>query len=299
VVAIEARLLARARPYLSAFGTAGAEKTRQLGFGESYGGPDTVSTATPARVRPASVCLPSAMPARALRTILRALAGVDARLIRAHFAAASVRKLHVGCGGHPLAGWLNSDLDPRRWSTLRLDAARRFPLDDACLDYVYSEHMIEHLTLPQGRRFLTECRRVLKPGGRIRTATPDLAFLLDLLRPDKSALQQQYVRWAAATFLPGVQGADASAVVNNFFRDWGHRFIYDEPTLRRELAAAGFAGIVRRALNASDDPNLRGLENESRLPAGFLALETMVLEAERPQHDPALGRGAAAPPSLP
>lgn len=235
------------------------------------------------------------MPGQALRRILRALAGVDARLIRAHFSAASVRKLHVGCGGHPLAGWLNSDLDPRRWSTLRLDAARRFPLDDACLDYVYSEHLIEHLTLPQGRRFLAECRRVLKPGGRIRTATPDLAFLLDLLRPDKSALQQEYVRWAAATFLPGVEGADAPAVVNNFFRDWGHRFIYDEPTLRCELAAAGFAGVVRRELNASDDPNLRGLENESRMPAGFLALETMVLEAERPRQQ----AGAAAPPSLP
>src|SRR5688572_20740420 len=98
---------------------------------------------------------------RALRIVLRTLGAVDTRLARSYFASASVPKLHVGCGQRLLAGWLNSDYNPRTFASFRLNAARRFPFADASFDYVYSEHMIEHLTLKDGRTFLAECRRVL------------------------------------------------------------------------------------------------------------------------------------------
>ena len=81
---------------------------------------------------------------------------------------------------------------------------------------------------------------------------------------------------------PGEPSPDPTLVVNNFFRNWDHRFLYDEATLRRSLEGAGFAGIARVALGESGDPELRGLEHEARLPPGFLRLETMVLEAVKP-----------------
>ena len=70
-------------------------------------------------------------------------------------------------------------------------------------------------------------------------------------------------------------------VINNFVRDWGHLFIYDEKILRFSLEQAGFSNVIRCELNTSADEGLRDLEFEPRLPPGFLRLETMTLEATR------------------
>jgi len=129
---------------------------------------------------------------------------------------------------------------------------------------------------------LSECHRILKPGGRIRIATPDLSFLIDLYAPYKSELQNDYIRWALDNFVPDVPAPLDTFVINNFVRDWGHKFIYDQKVLRLSLENVGFLNIVKRNLNESGHEDLRELENESRMPNGFLALETIVLEAEKP-----------------
>jgi len=67
-------------------------------------------------------------------------------------------------------------------------------------------------------------------------------------------------------------------VNNNFMRDRGHTFIYDENTLLRAMTSVGFAQITRFELQESHDLALRGLENETRMPPGFLQLETLTLE---------------------
>jgi len=75
-------------------------------------------------------------------------------------------------------------------------------------------------------------------------------------------------------------------VINNYVRDWGHQFIYDDRTLRFALEGAGFAQLERRLLNDSSDPTLRGLENTERMPEGFLQLESLTLEAVKPMAAP-------------
>lgn len=200
----------------------------------------------------------------------------------AYFAAHPVAKLHLGCGDHLLDGWLNTDAAPRVAGVAALDAARPLPFADASFDYVFSEHLLEHMPYPQGCAMLAECRRVLKPGGVMRLATPDLAFLVDLYRPDKSELQLAYLAWSKQCFLPWAPSADDTFVINNAVRDWGHCFIYDEKVLRHALAQAGFSAVVRCRLMASTVAALAGLENEARTPPGLLALETMVFEAVRP-----------------
>lgn len=191
-------------------------------------------------------------------------------------------QLHLGCGDHVLKGWINSDCDPQSDDIFPLDATKLFPFIDNQFDYVFSEHMIEHMTFPQGLRMLNECHRVLKSGGKMRIATPDLRFLIDLYRDDKSELQNAYIKWATDTFIQGPRFYTDTFIINNFFKAWGHKFIYDEGTLRNALGQAGFSHILRRDLNESADEELRGLENGNRLPDGFLKLETMVLEATKP-----------------
>jgi predicted SAM-dependent methyltransferase len=198
-----------------------------------------------------------------------------------YLASHSTCKLHIGCGDHLLEGWLNTDLRPRVPGVLPLDATRPLPFPDGSFDYIFSEHLIEHMPYPQGCKLLAECRRVLKPGGTIRVATLDFAFLAALYNPENTALQQAYLDWSKQRHLPWAPSAEDIYVINNSVRDWGHQFIYDDKAMRHALVAAGFSGLVRCPIMKSRIEDLCGLENEARTPPGLLALETMVFEAIR------------------
>jgi predicted SAM-dependent methyltransferase len=215
---------------------------------------------------------------RAARTATRH----DPTLVARYLAGHPSPRLHLGCGPHLLPGWLNSDFEPVSPAVLRLDATCRFPLPSDTFDCVYSEHMIEHVPRAGGFTMLVEACRVLRPGGRVRITTPDLAFLVGLCQPELSPQQRAYVAWSARTFVRGAGPGDAVAVVNNFVRDWGHQFIYDDATLRDAMARAGFVDIHRRALHDSPDPALQDLENSDRMPPGFLQLESFTLEGVKP-----------------
>lgn len=233
---------------------------------------------------------------------------VDRAILHSYLAGARMRKLQIGCGENPLEGWLNSDLYPRSPRVFHLDASRPFPFPDGAFDYVFSEHMIACLSYSEGSAMLAECHRVLKPGGTIRISTPNLSFLIDLCREEKSDLQRDYIAWSRDSFIPDAPCPSHSFVVNNFMRAWGHRFIYDEETLRGSLERAGFDPITRLDVSQSAHAALRNLENVSRMPDGFLRLETLTLEATKPPAprrrppasaaaDPAAGPPAAAQPS--
>ena len=217
--------------------------------------------------------------------IQRDLAGTDRNIIDDYFKEHGIRKLHIGCGPNVLHGWLNSDYYPQSAQILHLDATEPFPFKNDEFDYVFSEHMIEHITYSQGSHMLAECHRVLKPTGKVRIATPDLSFLIDLYGSDKSDLQKDYIKWATNRFISTAPYYEDTFVINNFVRDWGHKFIYDEKTLRYSLEKAGFTGIVKRYLSDNEDHELRDLENEGRMPPGFLRLESIVLEGTKPLQD--------------
>ena len=191
-------------------------------------------------------------------------------------------KLNIGCGNNLLHGWLNTEYSaPLRPGVLFLEARRPFPMPDASFDYVFSEHMIEHVTYTQGQHVLHECFRVLRPGGRIRIATPSLDRLRELYA-DRSDLQQRYIEWSVDTFQPHADAYLPGFVVNNMFWNFEHRFVYDAETLRHALTRAGFIDIREYPVGESDDPELRGRERHMRRAAEFNAYETLVLEGRRP-----------------
>jgi len=216
-----------------------------------------------------------------LRRAKRKFWGVDSAITESYFAEQRIRKLHIGCGGNILDDWLNADFFPHSDRILRLDATRTFPFAKETFDLIFSEHMIEHVSYSNGLAMLSECHRVLKINGKIRISTPNLQFLIDLYSDNKSELQKQYIKWATDSFIKNVSSYDDTFVINNFVRDWGHLFIYDEKTLRSSLEKAGFTNIHRCEINESLDESLRNLENEKRMPKGFLKLESVTLEGAK------------------
>jgi len=218
---------------------------------------------------------------RYVRRARRQLARADARLLVSYLGQHEVRKLQLGCGNNLLPGWLNSDVEPVSPAVLTLNVTRPFPLPSEAFDFIFTEHMIEHLPFEVGSRMLQESHRVLRPGGRLRVSTPDLAFLVALHGTESTPLQGEYIQWSTRNQVTWAPLPDGGYVINNFVRAWGHCFIYDVRTLERSMRSAGFDQIQRCALNQSEAPELRGLENESRMPPGFLQLETFTLEGVR------------------
>src|SRR5713101_2679371 len=205
---------------------------------------------------------------RILWNFKRKFGRVDHGIIERYVSAEEIRKLHIGCGSNIINGWLNSDLFPVSSSILHLDATEPFPFGDNEFNYVFSEHMIEHISYSQGLRMLSECYRILREHGKIRISTPDLVFLIDVYKEEKSDSQNKYIQWATDEFIKYAPYSDDTFVINNFVRDWGHQFIYDEKTLQASMAKVGFKRITRCELNESEEETLRNLENENRMPEG-------------------------------
>src|ERR1700683_3187545 len=65
--------------------------------------------------------------------------------------------LEIGAGWNSRPGWLATDLNPPPGhDCIRLDATRSFDIPSESFDFVYSEHMIEHVSFDDGRNMLEE-----------------------------------------------------------------------------------------------------------------------------------------------
>lgn len=216
-----------------------------------------------------------------LWNIKRNFGNLDKKIIEDYFSQNDIKKLHIGCGKNLLIGWLNSDYFPKNNQVLHLNATSKFPFEDNVFDYIFSEHMIEHISYSNASFMLHECYRILKKNGKIRISTPNIQFLIDLFDKDKSNLKNDYITWSTNTFVKDAPYCNEIFVVNNFVRDWGHIFIYDEKSLKFTLEESGFGCIERFDLNKSHENEFLNLENELRLPSGFLQFETITLEAKK------------------
>lgn len=208
---------------------------------------------------------------------------VRRKIVNRYLASNQIRKLQLGTGSTSLAGWLSSDIDGRP-GQLYLDATKPFPFADGVFDYIYSEHMIEHISWHDGLCMLRECKRVLRPGGTIRIATPDLRVLVGLYNGDP--MSERYVHWITdrSAILRQMPSYKTGFVINNAFRDWGHQFVYDGEVLEMTLSEAGFVNITRCSYGESTHASLRGIESHGKnISADEMAVfETMIFEATAP-----------------
>lgn len=83
-------------------------------------------------------------------------------------------KLNLGCGNRWKTGWVNIDFISNSEQVISHNMLSGIPCDDESCAIVYHSHVIEHFTRKDACAFLSECHRVLRPGGILRIAFPDL-----------------------------------------------------------------------------------------------------------------------------
>lgn len=204
--------------------------------------------------------------------------------IREYLKSHAVRKLQIGAGGNDAEGWLNSDIEPTA-KEIYLDATRPYPLPDGSFQYVFSEHVIEHVSWEDGVAMLRECHRVLAPGGKLRTVTPNLRKFMQLVEDDAGPADQQFIGIKLRIHRWPVTPVPAVYILNGEARDWGHQFLYDPEMLRKTLGLAGFQQINEYRVEEETDPVFREAELRAREPGSDLWVvnnyEAMAFEATR------------------
>jgi predicted SAM-dependent methyltransferase len=85
-----------------------------------------------------------------------------------------VKRLNWGCGTWPQPGWINSDVRDHPEVDIVCDIRDGLPLESDSLDYIVSIHALPEIQYPDLVPTLQELKRVLKPGGTLRLALPDL-----------------------------------------------------------------------------------------------------------------------------
>ncbi len=95
-------------------------------------------------------------------------------------------KLNIGCGGRPLAGYINIDQDSLEDMRVRYPGTEfddsliienhdifNLPYANESISEINADGLLEHLTFKEEPKFLFEMRRVLKKGGVLRFSVPD------------------------------------------------------------------------------------------------------------------------------
>lgn len=126
------------------------------------------------------------------------LVGLE-KALEAKKAAGEPVLCNLGCGTRTHPDWINIDFHGDGSRVFAWDLRRGFPFPDGICDVVYSSHAIEHFDRSGARRFLQECRRVLKHRGMLRLVAPDLegvarAYLscLDAVRKGEAGADDRY-----------------------------------------------------------------------------------------------------------
>ncbi|MGB7605573.1 MAG: class I SAM-dependent methyltransferase [Lutisporaceae bacterium] len=105
------------------------------------------------------------------------------------------KKLQIGGGKYYLPEFINIDIFPP--ADIIFDIREGLPLEAASFEFIFSEHFLEHIDYPVSvNKFLSECYRVLKPGGQLVIGVPDSeAAIMAYTNNDTNYFTETADRW--------------------------------------------------------------------------------------------------------
>lgn len=125
-------------------------------------------------------------------------------------------KLNIGCGGRPLPGYINVDMDDleamkERYPNQTFDDDLKvfnydifnLPYTDNSVDEIRADAFIEHLSFVDEKRLFLEIKRVLKKEGKLSFSVPNFEKVVkmwldakddfkDFYRMDEEAIRSQH-----------------------------------------------------------------------------------------------------------
>tara|TARA_Y100000310_G_scaffold34476_1_gene32655 strand:+ start:10065 stop:10643 length:579 start_codon:yes stop_codon:yes gene_type:complete len=187
-------------------------------------------------------------------------------------------KINLGCGRSPIDGWINVD-NTKKEKTLndfpqikRMDVTEiPWEYEDNIFDYIFTEHMMEHVDENKVLGVLKECYRTLKIGGAMRLLIPDKVFYQQLT--DDHVFVKNY---AQRIFKRPFQRGDGNRIKHRGINQQGHVWMPTTQELDRKMAEAGFKDTSFCEYNVSNHTELSGLDTQNY--PGIREYETICIE---------------------
>jgi predicted SAM-dependent methyltransferase len=184
--------------------------------------------------------------------------------------------VNIGCGANGKPGWVNIDGARLPGVDVVWDCRRSLPFEDTSVRGIFTEHFLEHVDYTEELpSVLSECHRVLEPGGVLRMVVPDAekyvrAYLeqgwddMTRIRPLHEGRRDPYL---------GGQYQTKMELINVVFRQGGqHKFAYDFETLSYALRKFGFSDVRHQQFG-------QGVASELCLDSARRAPESLYVDA--------------------
>ena len=189
-----------------------------------------------------------------------------------------LKYLDLGCGRNSHAEFINVDFLWHPAVDICWDITRGIPFPSGSMAGIFTEHCLEHFSLPVGIGILQECRRVLVPGGVLRIVVPDAELYLRTYYRQLNGEDSSRFPFQDREKFNGLYSPILS-VNRIFYQDrgssYGHRFMYDFQLLDLLMRDCGFDSVGRRDFNQGADRALL-IDTPSR------ACESLYVEGAKP-----------------
>ena len=177
------------------------------------------------------------------------------------------KHVYVGCGNHRLVGFIHIDIDfAKRFKKgekvpepdFICDITKKLPFKENSVDLIFSRETLEHLTYRELINHLIECHKVLKIGGKVRIAIPDLDIMIQNFLKRETDFLNEKDHWEINEDFP-IENHSEFFVAQTMYHD--HRYNHNFETLHNSLKKVGFENITK-SLAGDFDINNEVIKNE-------------------------------------
>jgi len=182
--------------------------------------------------------------------------------------------LNLGCGARicPDPDWVHVDFASRDRNVIRHDLRKGIPFPDGSFDAAYASHVLEHFCRKDGKRFVEECFRVIRPEGVVRMAVPDLERVCRLyldalvkLKEGDSSCRNRY-DWMMLELLDqSVRTRSGGEMLEYLRRD----------DLDTDFVLSRIGGTGRDIIAACREESRRGNRDGGKSPSGLRRFRTI------------------------
>lgn len=190
---------------------------------------------------------------RSLRMLRKEIDAYSSHIdpLKKHFFKGKIEKVQIGGGKHELKDFLNIDIfEP---ADVIYDLREGIPLEDEAVQFLFSEHFMEHIDYPKSTKFFAkECFRVTEKGGKVVIGVPDGEKILKGYVEKDESLRKEYMEKWYSNRTCKEDFNTYIDLVNYHFRDQDddekynpHFWDYDFEKLRDLFLSAGFSSVEK------------------------------------------------------
>ena len=154
-----------------------------------------------------------------------------------------------GENGFTTIDYMNGDI--------RHNLLKAIPLENSIVDEIYSSHTLEHFSFNDIIFIIHECRRILKPGGKLKICVPNAKLYIESYINNKNFSEKK--NW----YKPAITDTGSYIDQLNYvaYLNGQHKFLFDNQNLVNILKMCGFKNANLRDFEKEVDRQDRDYES--------------------------------------